>query len=261
MSGERARLMRRKQKREVMAMENSSYIALSRQMTLTNELGIVANNIANANTPAYKGEKMIFREYMTTATTRNPEQISFVQDIGLARDLSDGQLQTTGNPFDVAINGAGYFVIDTPTGERYTRQGHFQLDSNNNLVTSQGFPVLGTNGVINIPLSEGEIYIADDGTISTDVSQNFAKIKIVEFEDEYAMSRSAHGLYLTDETPTEITQPDLLQGALEGSNNQPVLELTRMMSVLREYQSVQNFIKQEHERQQKAIDRLGRVTG
>lgn len=241
-------------------MENSSYIALSRQMTLQNELSVVANNIANANTSAFKGEKMVFREYLTKATTKNQEELSFVQDIGLARDLSEGPLQTTGNSFDVAINGSGYFMLDTPSGDRFTRQGHFQLDTESNLVNSQGFPVAGVNGTINIPLDEGEIYIASDGTISTDLSENIAKLRIVEFEDEQAMSRSAHGLYTSEETPSNVANVKVVQGYLENSNVKPILEMTRMMTLSREYQSVQNFVKKEHERQQKAIERLGRIS-
>jgi len=241
-------------------MENSSYIALSRQMSLSNELSVVANNIANANTPAFNGDKMIFREYLTEATNKQQEELSFVQDIGLARDLSEGPLQTTGNSFDVAINGRGYFVLDTPSGERFSRQGHFQLDLNGNLVNSQGFPILGTNGTINIPLDEGKIHIADDGTISTETSQNIAKLQVVQFENEQEMTKSAHGLYTSEETPVNAINIKLIQGSLENSNVKPILEMTRMMTLAKEYQSLQNFIKKEDERQKKAIERLARVS-
>ena len=241
-------------------MENSSYVALSRQMTLRNELEIVANNIANSNTSAFKGEKVVFREYMTKVTTKHPEQLSFVQDIGLARDLSEGPLITTNNNFDMAISGDGYFVMDTPSGERFTRQGHFQLDTEGNLINSQGFTVAGVNGVINIPFDEGEIYVASDGTISTDISENIAQLRIVSFENEQEMTRSAHGLYTSEETPTDILDPKILQGALENSNVKPIIEMTRMMTLLNEYKSVDNFIKKEHERQEKAIQRLGRIS-
>ncbi len=240
-------------------MENGSYIALSRQVTLKNELEIIANNIANANTTAFKGEKIIFREFMVGKASKYQEKLSFVQDVGLARDLSEGPLITTGNSFDIAINGNGFIELDTPSGLRYTRQGHMQLDSESRLINSKGFFIMGNNGVINIPLDEGEIYIANDGVISTDISSNIAKLKIVGFEDQQAMTRGAHGVYATKEEPFEITSPKIIQGHLENSNVKPIIEMTRMMTLLQEYKSVKNYISKEHERQQKTIERLGKV--
>lgn len=237
-------------------METTSYIALSRQMVLRREMDIVANNIANANTPAYKGERMVFREYLAQAN--RGEKLSFVQDIGLARDFREGPMTKTDNPFDLAINGEGYFIIDTPLGERYTRHGRFQIDANGQLVTGQGYPVRGEAGPINVPFDQGEINIASDGTLST-ADGTFANLAIVTFEDQQALKRAANNLYIADEEePAPVEQPHVVQGMLEDSNVEPVLELTRMMTVMREYQSVGKFIQQEHDRQKKAIERLGR---
>ena len=236
-------------------MENTSYIALSRQMTLQTEMNIVANNIANANTPAYKAEKVVFQEFLDR--TKNSEKLSFVQDIGLARDLREGPLSNTGNPLDVAISGEGYFIIETPLGDRYTRHGRFQLDAGGQLVDSEGNPVKSNGAPLVVPPGQGEISIATDGTMSTSEAV-IAKIAVVKFEDEPALKKGANGLYSTEQEPEEITSPKLVQGMLEDSNVQPILELSRMITVQREYQSVQNFIKKENERMQKAIERLSR---
>ena len=133
-------------------METSTYIALSRQMALRRELDIVAHNIANAETPAYKAERMIFREFLAKPEFR--EKLSFVQDIGLSRDLSEGPLATTGNPLDLAISGDGYFVIETALGDRYTRHGRFQLDAEGQLVTGTGDVVQSDAGAIQVDPGE-----------------------------------------------------------------------------------------------------------
>ena len=139
-------------------MENTSYIAMSRQAALRRSMDIVANNIANANTPAFKAERMMFQEYLAKPT--KDDKLSFVEDVGTARDLSSGPLTTTGNDFDVALSDEGYFVVDSPLGERYTRHGRFQLDANGQLVTGTGYPVQGQAGPINIPEDGGRISIA-----------------------------------------------------------------------------------------------------
>ena len=236
-------------------MENTSYIALSRQMSLRTEMNIVANNIANANTPAYKAEKVVFQEFLDR--TKDREKLSFVQDIGLARDVREGPMSATGNSLDVAISGDGYFVIETPLGDRYTRHGRFQMDATGQLVNSEGDPLKSNGAPLVIPNGTREITIASDGTVSAD---EFAvgKISIVKFEDEFALKKGANGLYTTEQEPEEITKPQLVQGMLEDSNVEPILELTRMIMVQREYQSVQKFIKAENDRMKKAIERLSR---
>lgn len=238
-------------------MENSSYVALSRQKALANEMTVVANNIANANTPAYKGEKMVFREFLDKPA--RGEKLSFVQDVGLARDLTEGPMQSTGNPLDVAINGKGYFVVDSPMGERYTRHGRFQLDANRQLVNSAGYPVRGLAGPILIPQDQGEITVAQDGTIST-AEGIVGTLQLVEFEDEQLLRKGANGLYSSEEPPVNMDMISVSQGMLEESNVEPIIELTRMIQVHRDYQSIQNFVKAEHDRQKTAIERLGRAS-
>lgn len=239
-------------------MENTSYIAMSRQLGLRRAMDAVAHNIANANTPAFKAERLVFREYL--AKPEHKEELSYVQDVGMARDLSSGPLTTTGNDFDIAMTDeTGYFVVETPLGERYTRHGRFQLDGEGQLVTQQGYPVLGQGGPITIPTEGGRISIASDGTISNDEGQ-IGRIRTVSFEDEQLLRKAANGLYSAppELDPQEVATPSMAQGMIEGSNVQPILELTRMLDINRTYSSVTRFTQREDERIKDMIDRLGR---
>lgn len=237
-------------------MENTSYIALSRQAALWRQLEVVANNMANANTPAYKGEQMMFREFLmdTRSSARaTGTKVAFVQDLGVLRDTREGPLTRTENPLDMAIHGEGYFQIETEAGMRYTRNGHFRLDDGGMLVTSQGFAVLDTadNPIILAP-NESQINVASDGTVSTENGQ-VAKLKVVRFENDQELRKAGDGLYETTLDPEAIDRPSIVQGMMEESNVQPVVEITRMTQILREYQGVQKMIDAEHERQLKAI--------
>ncbi|WP_119459787.1 flagellar basal-body rod protein FlgF [Rhodospirillaceae bacterium SYSU D60014] len=234
-------------------MENATYIALSRQMVLRREMDIIAHNMANTETPAFKGEDMLFVEYLSR--TDDGARLSFVQDFGLVRDLSEGPMTATGNNLDFAIHGNGYFVVDTPQGERYTRVGRFQIDAQDQLVTSQGHAVLDTGGApIFAPAENGEIVVARDGTISVN-GEPLGRIAVVQFEDEQAMRKLAGGLYTGDD-PQPALDAEIVQGMVEDSNVEPVLELTRMITVLRSYQSAQRMMETEHERQRRGISTL-----
>ena len=148
-------------------MENAGYIALSRQMTLRREMDVIANNMANLNTPAYKGESMLFVEYLET--TDSGEKMSFVQDIALVRNLTEGQMTATDNPLDTAISGDAYYEVETPLGARYTRNGAFRLNADNELVTVSGDKVLDEGGnPIVLPPNSRDVTITRDGTVETD---------------------------------------------------------------------------------------------
>ncbi|MCR9220696.1 MAG: flagellar basal-body rod protein FlgF [Alphaproteobacteria bacterium] len=240
-------------------MENSVYVGLSRQMALRREMDVIANNIANMNTPAYKAEQMVFREYVTQP--ERGERVSLVQDVGLSRDLSDGPLQTTGNPFDVAINGPGFFTVETPLGERYTRHGRFQLDAENRLVTGEGHAVQGQAGPITVPIEGGPVTISPDGVISNEQGV-VGVLQVVRFDEPQTLRRAANGLYTAeDQQPQPVAIPSVAQGMLEGSNVKGILEMTRMITVSRQYQSVGRMLNNEDERLKQMITTLGKAPG
>ncbi len=237
-------------------MENAGYIALSRQMVLRREMDVIANNMANINTPAYKGQSMLFVEYLETSDSG--EKMSFVQDVALVRNLTEGQMTTTDNPLDLAISGEAYFEIDTPTGSRYSRNGTFQLNADGELVTSSGERVLGEGGnPITLPLNSSDVTITRDGTISTDQGPA-GRLRLVRFENEQALVKLADGLYDADgQNPLPAEGAEVLQGAIEGSNVQGIIELTRMIETVRSYSATGRMVNDEHERQRRAIQTLG----
>lgn len=238
-------------------MENTSYIALSRQTALWRQLDVIANNMANANTPAFKGEQMMFREFLVD--TRSSDRavggkLSYVQDLGSLRDLREGPLTKTDNPFDLALHNEGWFQVETEAGMRYTRNGHFRLDEGGMLVNSQGYAVMDNadNPIIFAP-NETRITVTPDGTVATE-NGPVAKLKVVRFANEQDMRKAGDGLLETTQDPQTVERPSIVQGMMEESNVQPVVEITRMTELLRQYQGLQQMIEKEHERQMRAIE-------
>src|SRR6185312_9857675 len=125
-------------------MQNALLIGLSRQVALSRELDVVANNIANLNTTGFKADGSLFEEFLNSAARdESNERLSFVRDRATWTDMSPGGTDRTGNALDVAINGDGYFAVQTQRGVRYTRNGSFQINPTGQLVTAEGDPVLG----------------------------------------------------------------------------------------------------------------------
>ena len=157
----------------------------------------------------------------------------------------------------LAIHGQGYFVVNTPDGERYTRHGVFQLDDSGQIVTTEGNPVLNSGGApIMMPLDTSTITITRDGTISAD-AQEIGKIKLVSFENPQALSKAGSGLYeAVGQTPTTDPISEILQGMVESSNVKGVVEMTRMVDTVRSYQAAAKLADTEHQRILDAIEAL-----
>lgn len=240
-------------------MENPIYIGLSRQMALQRQLAVVANNIANANTPGYKAQRMLFVQHL--AETGAPgsgrdSEISMVIDRAVIRDNRAGATERTGNPLDVAVMGPGYLVVETEAGPRYTRTGRLAIDSERRLVDGNRLPILGQDErPIEIPADGRGLVIAADGGVSTELGPA-GRIRLVRFDDESGLTPLGGGLLATNEVPKDAEDTELAQGMLEGSNVQPILEMTRLIEVSRQYQSTQRLLQSEHSRQRDSISRL-----
>ena len=240
-------------------MENSIYLGLSRQMTLQTNMGITANNIANMNTPGYRGQNMLFAEYISKPRGYD-DPLSFVYDRGQYQITDEGPMQQTDNPMDIALVGPGMFEVEGPGGaQTYSRSGNFQLGTDGTLQTSRGFRVMNEGGApINIPEDASEVKIDQFGVISTQNGE-IGRLNIVEFANIQDIEAMGDNLYRSNIPPAPATQTRVRQGFIEGSNVNAVLEMTNMIEVSRSFQSMQNAMQVENDRLRKAIQTLTRT--
>ncbi len=180
-------------------MENAQLIGLSRQIALQRQMDVVANNIANINTTGFKSEQLLFEEYlMPVARDRDfrvPDQrLSFTQDWSTVHDMSAGAITQTGNPLDVALQGDGFLVVETPAGQRWTKAGSLQIDATGTLVNLDGHPVLSDAGPVRFAAAETDVTIAQDGTISSSAGLK-GRLRLVEFADPQETVREGDNLF------------------------------------------------------------------
>lgn len=237
-------------------MENLSYIGLSQQMALYHQMEVVANNIANMNTPGYKSQDLLFKEYLNKIPAEG-EKISQVQDYGTYRDTKQGSLTQTSNNLDVAIEGNGYFAVQTPQGVRYTRSGSFSLDGAGNIVTQGGYQLITSDsGPIQIPEGTTQINIMKDGSVATELG-SIGQFKLVKFADEQSLVATGDGLYdAQGQQAQPVDNPQVLQGFIESSNVQPITEMNKMIQITRMYEAVQHMLMTDHDDARKMIQKL-----
>ncbi len=241
-------------------MDNTLLISLSHQIASYRSMDVIANNIANVSTPAFQREEPTFQEYIVNVAPAEgqvgTQSLSFVQDTGLVRDLSEGRLTTTGAPFDMAIHGNGYFVVQTANGDRYTRDGHFTLNESGQIVTSNGDTVQGDGGPITITPDDGDVHIAADGTVSGKTGQ-IGRMRVVDFQNPRLLVKEGASLYATDQSPVTADNFKLQSGMLETSNVEPVIEIAHMIEVMRAYQATATLTQSQEDLMRQAIDKLG----
>jgi flagellar basal-body rod protein FlgF len=237
-------------------MDNASSVALSGQVARDRQMDVLANNIANLSTTSFKGEEVVFATLVSTASGT---AVRYVQDAGTVRDWSQGPLNRTGNALDVALQGQGFFEVQTPQGIRYTRDGRMKLDGTGQLVTLEGNPVLGDGASpIAVPANTTDITIGEDGTLTTPTG-SVGKLAVVNFDSLQAVAADTDGLYTTDQAATPATDAKVEQGMLEASNVQPITEMTRLMQASRAVGQAKSFQDNESDRHKTAIDRLAKT--
>jgi flagellar basal-body rod protein FlgF len=244
-------------------MDNTTYIALSRQTALWNQLEVVANNLANVNTTGFKGTDTLFSQYVYKVPQNDrtfKDKVAFTHDFGLVRNLSQGSFNYTSNIYDMAVQGEGYFVTQGANPgepERYTRAGNFTLDNQGQLITQDGRPVLSVNNApITIPTTAGEITVQGDGAIMDQTGTQIDQIRVVRFEEERKLKQIDGTSFVTTEGQTAITlaTPKIAQGVLEDSNVNGVTEMTRLIALNRTYADVARLVDAESDRRRKASD-------
>ncbi len=241
-------------------MEMPTYIALSRLVSQQRAMDVTATNLANASTPGFKGERLIFSDWLSRQdgvdAPRGGRVVAFTQDRATYRDQQAGPLQQTGNPFDLALGGPGYFTVDTPRGPRLTRAGRFTPMADGRIGDADGNALLDASGQpLRLAATDTRITITADGTVSSE-NGRLGKIGIVRPNEPNRMTAEGARLLRADGPTVPVTNPQIVQGAIEDSNVQPVLEMTRMMTELREFQFTSQFVQSEADRQQSAIDKI-----
>ncbi len=238
-------------------MDNAIYATLTRQSGLMNEMRSVANNIANANTTGFRREGVIFSEYMVSLD-RSGTTLAMANARGRMVDLSQGALTMTNGKLDLAIESEGFFLVETPQGNRLTRNGAFTLSPDGELIDMAGNRVLDEGqGAIAIPDGAGQIGIGPDGTVSAD-DQPVGRIGVFAAPDPSKLLHEAGNLLTPGPDLEPMEDPRIRQGFLEESNVQPVLEMTRMIEVQRAYELGQSFLDNEDRRIRNVINALTR---
>ena len=246
-------------------MEGPTYVALSAQVALQKQLDVVANNIANINTVGYKGDRELFQSYVQPLAVPGGS-VSFVQDRATYIDRKEGEVNLTGNPWDVAIKGDGFLGVSSGGDTLYTRDGHLQIGQDGTLLTSGGLPVVGPDKQpIQVPPGASSPEIKADGSISIQINgkpQQIGQIGMFRPSDPLNMRKSGNSLFSAMPNgmlPIESGDPgaSIVQGGVEGSTVQPVAEIANLTELSRAYDRLQTLLSDDNDREQKMIQTLG----
>lgn len=250
-------------------MIRSFYIAGTAMATQTDRMDVLTNNLANVDTTGYKKDKLISRSFSDVLMERlnDPYVVSATNQIGLQNngihideimtDFSQSGFEETARPSDFALEGTGFFTIETPDGQMYTRDGNFFVNSDGDLVTSDGYYVAGENGHIRV--GAGELSVDSQGNVSVD-GQTVNKLTLVTFDDLTGLRKNGNNLYenanQTVRTPTDI---QVKQGYLETSNVDTSDELVRMMELTQSFNFNQRVLSMVDQSLEKTVNEVGRV--
>jgi flagellar basal-body rod protein FlgF len=237
-------------------MDNPGYISLTRMKGLADELRVVANNIANVATTGFRAERLVFAEVLVETDT-DGGNLSMAAPRAHFTDPSPGGFRATGGTFDLAIEGEGFFQIQTPQGPRLTRAGSFIRDAEGTVMTMEGHALLGTGGgPVQVPADAQAIAIGLDGTISAD-GRPVGQVGVFVAPPDTLLREEGVRFRATGAV-TPAPDARVAQGFLEGSNVSPVAELSRMIEVQRTYELGQSFLDLEDQRVRDAVRTLGR---
>lgn len=237
-------------------------IGLQAQRVLQRRMEIAAHNLSNVATTGFKADALVLDEAAPTAAHSEdmPHDVRFVRDMGVARDMTQGPIAMTGNPLDLALEGQGFFLVQGEDGRTlYTRDGAFSLTGEGRLVTSEGRPVLDGGGspVTFDPRGEAPT-VGRDGAIRIG-GEEVGRVGVVAFAQPGALLKVGDNLWDAEGQASQAFEGVVVQGALEGSNVRPVIELTRLIEISRAYQSAANMVSSADDLRKRAIERLARA--
>lgn len=219
----------------------------------------IANNLANAGSAGFKRDRVFVEQLARAQAGAQAADWQVPQRIGLAIDFASGSMDRTDNPYDLAIAGDGFFVINTPQGPQYTRNGHFTVNPEGVLTTMDGNPVMGEDGVITLP--PGSVEVGASGTVAVE-GQAIGKLRVVQFADTSSLVRSGSGLFSIGAPgvqPRPDTASSIRQGFLESSNVNVIQEMVEMISTFRLYEADQKAIHAQDDLLGRVVNDLGRV--
>ncbi len=240
-------------------MDNISYLGLRAQQALERRIATTASNLANVNTTGFKADSLRF-QVANVAPARSedrPNDIRFVRDAGLVRDFTQGPIKRTGESFDVAIEGGGFFAVQGPNGTAYTRDGSFQLDAAGTLVTSDGRPVLDSAGAPLVFDTRGEAPQIDrEGRIRVGAA-NIGALQLVSFANQAGLKKVGDNLFEAGSQAPTAFEGQVAQGALEQSNVDAISAITELIQVSRAYEGAARIVQSTDDLRQRTLQRLG----
>jgi flagellar basal-body rod protein FlgF len=253
-------------------MQNALLIGLSRQMALSHELDVVANNIANIDTDGFKSDNALFGQYLMPhaddqSFAGRDQRVSYVQDRASWIDMSPGAIEHTGNPLDVAIDGNAYFTVQTARGQRYTRNGAFSINATGQLVTSEGDQVIGDSGPITFQSTDHDIVISSNGIITVREGNSTAdaprgRMQLVSFDQPQRLQKDANSTFTAPNGVNADAAPAgtrIVQGAIEKSNVNGVAEMARLIEITRSYTDIASILQQQSQQRQNALSQLSQT--
>jgi len=247
-------------------MNRAVYALASGGLAAQARLDAVTQNLANVGTAGYKAARPVFRlrplDVQEIGLPESPAQHAGAQvtEAETVRDFSQGPVHATGNPLDLAITGQGFFVVATPRGERYTRQGGFSLDGEGYLVTEHGDRVQGDNGDLRV--GSGDVAIGEDGQMSVD-GISVGRLKLVSFGDNPALLAEGNALFAPARgavpVPLDATATHVDQGSLEAANVDAVKGMVELVEVSRGFEQYMHAMQRLDEVAQRSINEVGRI--
>jgi len=243
-------------------MNSGIYGAISGSLAMMNQLDVLANNLANVNTPGFKKDTISFEAVMAASALQGSEGSADTPALATGSysiDFSAGSVKVTDNTFDIALDGDGFFAINTPQGKAYTRQGNFKMDANSKLVTADGYEVLG--GGAPIIINGGSVSFDAKGQIFVE-GQAAGSIDVLDFPKPYDLRKIGSALFMPndpDATPQATRDTVVRQGYLEGSNVNSLEEMVRMIETTRSSETCQRMIQSYDQLTGKAVNDLGKV--
>ncbi len=261
-------------------MHESIYIAASAGLKQARKMEMIAQNLANVNNTGYKRDGLVFKEMMPPfppdtgseaaknillSPEKSNKNVSYVGITDYYTDFTPGVFKETGGDLDVALDGAGFFKVQTPDGPRYTRNGNFRINLNNQLVNQNGNQILDLNDQPVVIDAPGSITIDGGGNISAGnglANTQVGNIKVVRFENEKSLEKMGDGLYRqieSEENELEVPDTKMHQGFLENSNVSTVEEMTEMIGTLRIFETYQKVIQSIDSMNDQSVNTIGRV--